>query len=98
MCQRESGTTANSGVRRGFTLIEILVVVAIIALLIAILLPSLKRARDQAKALVCLTNEKQLGTAFEYYYMDSKKYVPPFCFIRRINNNTNDFINVPAWY
>jgi hypothetical protein len=30
--------------------------------------------------------------------LDSKKYVPPFCFIRRINSNLNDFINVPAWY
>ena len=53
----------------------------IFALIVAILLPSLKRARDQAKALVCLTHEKQLGTAFEYYHYESKKYLPPFCFI-----------------
>ena len=43
----------------GFTLIEVLVVVAIIALLIAILLPSLKRVRDQARASVCSSNIKQ---------------------------------------
>ncbi len=52
---------------RGFTLIELLVVVAIIALLIAILLPSLKRARDQAKQTVCLTSLGGLARAGAVY-------------------------------
>ncbi|MBI4580927.1 MAG: type II secretion system protein [Planctomycetes bacterium] len=43
----------------GFTLIEVLVVVAIIALLVSILLPSLKAAREQARSAVCLSNLKQ---------------------------------------
>src|SRR4051794_2521778 len=53
--------------RRGFTLIELLVVVAIIALLIAILLPSLGKARESARRTVCGTHLKSQGTAFVLY-------------------------------
>lgn len=62
--------------RRGFTLIELLVVVAIIALLIAILLPSLSRAREQARATVCLSNLRILGTALHLYLSDYKDRFP----------------------
>ena len=52
---------------QGFTLIEVLVVVAIIALLISILLPSLNRARDQARLSVCLNNIRSLGLGCATY-------------------------------
>ncbi len=55
---------------RGFTLIELLVVVAIIALLISILLPSLGRARAQARTTMCLSRIAQYGKAFMMYADD----------------------------
>jgi prepilin-type N-terminal cleavage/methylation domain-containing protein len=61
---------------RAFTLVELLVVVSIIALLISILLPSLKQARQQAQAVVCSTSNKQIGTAIFTYQSEFGGYVP----------------------
>lgn len=55
---------------RAFTLIELLVVVAIIAMLIALLMPSLDRARKHAKQTVCLANLKSLGVSSRVYEAD----------------------------
>jgi prepilin-type N-terminal cleavage/methylation domain-containing protein len=62
--------------RAGFTLIEVLVVVAIIALLIAVLLPSLKRAREQARAIVCGSNLRVTAQAMFYYTEANSGYFP----------------------
>jgi prepilin-type N-terminal cleavage/methylation domain-containing protein/prepilin-type processing-associated H-X9-DG protein len=61
---------------KGFTLIELLVVIAIIALLMAILLPSLRRARNQVRAVVCQANLKQWGTTLALYTEDSQGHLP----------------------
>lgn len=61
---------------RGFTLIEVLVVVAIIALLISILLPSLKKARDQAKSAVCMANQGSIARAEGSYQSTHKEWIP----------------------
>jgi len=58
--------------RRGFTLIEVLVVVAIIALLIAILLPSLARAKELSRRTICLHNTKMLGQCWQIYHTENK--------------------------
>jgi prepilin-type N-terminal cleavage/methylation domain-containing protein len=63
--------------RGAFTLIELLVVIAIIALLVSILLPSLNRAKELAKAAICMSNARSLGTAFHIYAQEYSGYVPP---------------------
>ncbi len=60
----------------GFTLIEILVVVAIIALLIAVLVPSLAAARAVARTSVCASNEKQMGLAMAAFAAEHKGRIP----------------------
>lgn len=60
--------------RRGFTLVELLVVVAIVALLIGLLLPALRRARDAGRAAACLSNERQIGIAWGAYLADFDKF------------------------
>lgn len=62
--------------RRGFTLIELLVVVSIVALLIALLLPTLRGARDAARSVQCLSQEKQIGIACVIYANDYERIWP----------------------
>src|SRR6266446_574063 len=58
----------------GFTLIELLVVIAIISILAAMLLPSLARAKAQAKRIQCVNNLHQMGQALQMYGDDNHAY------------------------
>lgn len=62
--------------KKAFTLIELLVVIAIIALLMSIILPSMRRVKQQATGTVCLSNIRQLGVAWQTYSSDNDSEIP----------------------
>lgn len=74
----------------GFTLVELLVVISIIALLIAILLPSLGKARERARRSACLSNLHQTHLAFTYYAHDNDDRVP--LGYRTVSNQFNSMV------
>lgn len=82
----------------GFTLIEVLVVVSIIALLIAILLPSLSKAREQSRRVVCQNNLRQLQHAIVFYLSDHKGIFPPHRTKVREGTKGRDDLGEWAWF
>lgn len=80
--------------RKGFTLVELLVVISIIALLLSVLMPALKKAREQGQKVICVTNCKQFGLGVTRYAMDNSNYFPAKFggidpFTRKLHKNSN---------
>lgn len=63
--------------KRAFTLIELLVVISIIALLMGIIMPALRAARDQARLVICSNNQRQLVVGMSAYMIDNDSKTPP---------------------
>ncbi|MFP4497277.1 MAG: type II secretion system protein [Vulcanimicrobiota bacterium] len=64
--------------KKGFTLIELMIVIAIISILASIIIPNIQRARFQANVQACGQNLKAIGTAFEMYSADHEGNIPGY--------------------
>lgn len=89
--------------RQAFTLIELLATMAILGLLMAILLPSLSASRQQAKASVCLSTLKGIGTSVQVYLNENKDQFFPFRQSKITPESTEVYINhfrrqAPRWH
>lgn len=61
---------------KGFTLIELIIVIAIITLLMAIMMPALRKARDQVRSVLCFSRLRQFGLMYELYSVDNNDSLP----------------------
>lgn len=92
----KSALPYGSRTRAAFTLIELLVVISIISLLISILMPSLTRAREQAKRVHCLAKLKDMGTALATYENNNHDALPPAEFVAT-DSDDNSFVQTFGW-
>jgi prepilin-type N-terminal cleavage/methylation domain-containing protein len=88
--EAEEMPAGNRGLARGFTLVELLVVMAIISLLVSVLIPSLANAKRQGQRVACASNLHQVYLGMEYYLEDNQRVYPcapdpvstsPFCWL-----------------
>lgn len=75
---RASSAPARVAQRRGFTLLELLIVISIIVLLIALLLPALATARTAAQRISCLSNQRQVGVGMQIYLGEENDFFPRY--------------------
>ena len=75
----------------GFTLVELLVVIGIIALLISILLPALSRAREASRVIKCVSNLRTLAQASMQYSNDNKNHFLPSVIFKDVESDPVDY-------
>src|SRR6188508_459744 len=80
----------SSGRRNGFTLVELLVVIGIIAVMISILLPVLGRVRESALRTNCTSNLRQIHNALQLYANSNRGFLPPKYELRKMTLNAAD--------
>ncbi len=82
--------------RRGFTLVELLVVIGIIAVLVSMLLPVLSRARAAGDATKCLSNLRQIGAGFVMYSSENRGYIIPAYNLPFVAGSTSNYAGGPT--
>jgi type II secretory pathway pseudopilin PulG len=83
ICRRPSlrEVTSVRAARRAFSLIDVLVTLAVVALLIGVLIPGLHQAKETTRRIVCASNERQIGLAIAMYADESKNHIPYTVFV-----------------
>ncbi len=104
--KRQAGVVCrrrNAGKRYGTTLLEVILVISIVAFMLSLLSPMLRKAREQARRLICANNLRQWGNASQYYREDFNDFIPTEGTYLKINkpytwfNVLPPYLNAPAY-